>query len=202
MGVRMANDASSFDRDDDRSASGPPCSERATEVALAEYNALRAEIITRTTAQGALVALGVTAVGVILGLALKETPQTRLALAVPPVAAVITLLYCAEMYRAITVGHYIRQRLWPYLQAQVGPVPSWEIRVVEIRRSRWNLAIATALTGPATGFFTLASVFAIFVAGRSTRLELLAAWILTCVTVAAPILVGIATRAQSAPSNP
>lgn len=42
------------------------------EVALAEYTALRAEILTRLSAQTTLVGVCLTAVGVVFGLALRK----------------------------------------------------------------------------------------------------------------------------------
>ncbi len=49
-------------------AEGPVYRERAVDVAIAEFNALRAEIVSHVTAQAALVGLALTAAGVILGL--------------------------------------------------------------------------------------------------------------------------------------
>jgi hypothetical protein len=53
-------------------------------VAIAEYNALRAEIVSYITAQAALVGLALTAVGVIVGFAVKEGADERILLAIPP----------------------------------------------------------------------------------------------------------------------
>jgi hypothetical protein len=89
---------------------GGTASARDIDVGLAEFNALRAEIISRTTAQNALVGIGLTAVGVIYGLALKKAGDDKsLLLAVPPLAALASLLHASETYQVGRIGDYIRE---------------------------------------------------------------------------------------------
>lgn len=78
---------------------GSPGKDRVVDVALAEFNALRAEIVGHTTAQYAFVGVALTALGVILGLVIREGGDGRLPLAVPPLTALVSLLHAAISYR-------------------------------------------------------------------------------------------------------
>lgn len=59
---------------------------RAIDVAVAEFNALRAEIVARMTKQAALLGVSLTALGVIAGLAYQDAGDERLLLGIPPLA--------------------------------------------------------------------------------------------------------------------
>jgi hypothetical protein len=100
--------------------------DRFIQVGLAEYNQLRAELIAAQNRQGTLVGIGLTAIGVIMTIALREAGDHRLLLAVPPLGLVVTLLHLGEARRIIRIGRYIRLKLWPKLQAQSGYPESWE----------------------------------------------------------------------------
>ena len=62
--------------------------EKRVDVALAEFNALRAEIVASANAGNALIGVGLTALAVIVGFVVKDEGDERLLLAVPPLAAV------------------------------------------------------------------------------------------------------------------
>jgi hypothetical protein len=66
-----------------------PSDRRALDVAIAEFNALRSEILSTATAQAALVGIGITALGIIVGFVVQKGGDRRLLLAVPAVAAVV-----------------------------------------------------------------------------------------------------------------
>lgn len=124
---------------------------------MAEFNALRAEIIQLNTAQAAFVGISVTALGVILGLGLSKDGDERLLLTIPPLGIVVTLVYAGYAYRASSIGGYIRTELWPYLCSRVGHLPSWEATVNAQRRSRRG--IFKAITdAPAPVLFLVSSL--------------------------------------------
>lgn len=102
--------------------------DRATvDVALAEFNALRAELTTHMTGQNTMIGLGVTAIGVVVGLAFGGSGDRQLLAIVPIVASVIILTYCGEAYRIVSIGRYIRDVLWPFLSERTHDrLPSWE----------------------------------------------------------------------------
>jgi hypothetical protein len=96
-------------------------------VPLAEYVALRAEVVSCRTTQGAFVGVGLTAIGVLFTLGLAQDDGRRLLLTVPPLALIVSLLHLAEAYRIHRIGAYIRCHLWPHLQSlTTSTPPSWE----------------------------------------------------------------------------
>jgi hypothetical protein len=120
-------------------ATGEPPEKLAVDVALAEFDALRAEITSRITTQAALVGVGLTALGVLIGLAVENDEQ-RLLLAVPPLALVINLQWSIENRQVALIGKHIRTRLWRYLQDNVDTkLPSWEREMDELRQGRGYL---------------------------------------------------------------
>ncbi len=72
--------------------------DKAIDVALAEFQALRNEIISHITTQAAVVGLGLTALGVIFGVVVNNGEE-RLLLAVPPIALLVVMLHMAETFR-------------------------------------------------------------------------------------------------------
>lgn len=93
---------------------------------LAEFAALRAEIVARISAQVTIIGLGVTGLGLILGFVIRDNGDQRLLLAIPPLSAMVAVLHAAESYRVKTLGNYIRDNLWPNPEGQVGAIPGWE----------------------------------------------------------------------------
>lgn len=140
---------------------------RVVDVALAEFNALRSEIVGYITTQAALVGLALTAVGVILGFTVKEHADQRLLLAIPVITLLVVLLHTAATFRSARIGRYIGEDLWPYLERQVGCLPSWEAKVAERRQRRLvRLAPETFLIDfPAMTIFILASGYALVQVG-------------------------------------
>ena len=175
---------------------GAPHPERAVDVALAEYNALRAEITAHLTTQAAVVGLGFTALGVVFGFVIKEGASDELLLLIPPIALVAVLLHTAETYRIILVGAYIRDDLWPFLQREVGPVKSWETVITTHRRKAGTFVTSLFFDGPAYAVFILASIVALAVVNHPPRYLFAGGIALTFVSVAVPIAVGLAVRSD------
>lgn len=131
--------------------------DRAVDVMLAEFNALRAELVAYLSGQAAVVGLGLTALGVITGLAVGRNGDDELLLAIPPLVALVVLVHTAGTYRVAKIGDYIREKPWPHLEARVGATPSWEMFLAEQRSKRTAIAKAVVV---------VAIVFPIAVGGR------------------------------------
>jgi len=181
-------------------SSGPvdniaPQAAKSVDVALAEFTALRAEIVSVSTAQRALVGIGLTALGAIFGFALNAKGNEHLLLAVPPLAALLSLLHAGESARAASIGAYIRDNLWRHIRHQVGTgQPSWEEHKAERRRSWTSVPRAIVIDGAATALFALASVAALWMGYDRSSLLWRADGVVTLVGVVVPIGIAFATR--------
>jgi hypothetical protein len=117
-----------------------PDHERAIQVALAEFAALRAEIMGRISTVATLIGIGLTSLGVVVGFAVKEDGDVRLLLAVPPLAMLVNVLLSIEHRRITLAGAYIRGPLWTILRQHTGhQLPCWED---EVQRRRSGVASA------------------------------------------------------------
>jgi hypothetical protein len=155
------------------------------DVALAEFNALRAELVNHMVAQATVMGVGLTALGVIFGFAIRDGGDRQLLLVVPLVTALVSLLHAGRNYQITLIGSYIRWRLWPYLQGRVGKeLPSWEMYIAEYR-SKWrNFVLAHMIDTPAIVLFVAASVFSLLLVPKDTDPALRnAGWALTFLTV-------------------
>jgi hypothetical protein len=163
----------------------PVYREKAVDVAVAEFNALRAEIVSHVTAQAALVGLALTAAGVIVGFTVKDGADQRLLLALPPLALLVVLLHTAETFRSALIGRYIATELWEDLEERVGDLRSWEARVAE-RRQRHVLLLLPEmflLEFPAMAIFILAGVYALVQVGSGEPL-----WWIDCAALVLAII--------------
>lgn len=125
---RHAIERDSVTEQHDRSsiARNPP--DRAIDVALAEFTALRGFIATTYQMRIALLIGALTIIGIVAGLALNQHPSNGdLLLLIPVLASVVAILY-SELSRRIRMnGRYIDTELWPYFKKLVDPkLPSWE----------------------------------------------------------------------------
>lgn len=167
---------------------------RDLDVELAEFNALRAESVAQQNAQAALIGVGLTALGVVFGLAVKEGGDNHLLLAVPPLAAIISLIHASVTFRIIRIGDYIRSELWPAIQGQVGPVPSWQAYLVARRRGRNTIVQGLLNDGPGMALMAIASLVAVIATGDVSVLLRLGGVLCTVVTFVAPFLPRIASQ--------
>lgn len=102
-------------------------SDQAIDAALAEFAALRALMATRVQLQVALLTAALTATGVIASIALQHDGNRNLLLFIPILASVVAIIHSDQRSRIGLSGRYIRDRLWPYIQAKTDPtLPSWE----------------------------------------------------------------------------
>jgi hypothetical protein len=175
------------------------------DVAVAEFNALRSEMHNRINAQAALVGVALAALGVVFGFVVKDHGETRLLLAVPPLALLVSLLSAAESHRVATIGDYVREVLWPYLTCELDDkLPSWEDGIGERRRGHQVVFRAIFLDGPATALFALAAAGAQLLAkNRDPSFENIdetlwwVNWLVLFAALAAPILMGLVIKRNS-----
>lgn len=170
-----------------------PHPDRTVDVALAEFNALRSELVSHLTAQGAVVGVGLTALAVVTGFVVKEGGEERLLLLVPPITLLVVLLHSAGTYRSVKIGTYIRDWLWPYLESQVGTLPSWEEKVAQGRRSWTTVPRVAFVDFPAMALFIVASIVALAVVADGE----LAWWAgcgMTLAAILVPIGIGLTIR--------
>jgi hypothetical protein len=162
---------------------------RSVDVALAEFNALRAEIISHVNAQYALIGVGLTALGLIFSFVIKDHGNRHLLLIVPPLAFLFSLLHAGATYRQLRLGRYIRNQLWPYVQSYTDATPSWESYIEPLRHGRGVVVDSVLTDGPPTALFLIASVAATIAAPNVDPLGRAAEWSVTALTVAAPIVI-------------
>lgn len=130
------------------------------DAALAEFNALRGELVAHSTGQTAILGLGLTAVGVVIGVAFGSSSRLILLAIVPILSAVVIVTYCGEAYRVITIGRYIKIELWPYLRTKSSErLPSWEEHVVDAEK-HWGSVVEY----PVIGMFGLIGVGSVLLA--------------------------------------
>ncbi|PUB29761.1 hypothetical protein C8K30_102136 [Promicromonospora sp. AC04] len=95
----------------------------ALEVTLAEFNALRSEMVARVSAQTASIGISVTAFGAFFSFG-DDTATTFI-----PIAAMsMSLLSVSNWYWILFLGMYIRRDIWPRLQelGEQTDSPGWE----------------------------------------------------------------------------
>jgi cation transporter-like permease len=144
----------------EESKKNPPEPERAIDVMLAEFDAMRAEKVSHITSQAAIVGLGMTALGVIAGFVAKEGNE-KLLLAVPPLVMLVVLGYAGGSNRSHAIGNYIRTELWPPLEDRVGKLPSWQREIAKARLKPSVIARAIFFDLPPSALFLAASVYAL-----------------------------------------
>jgi hypothetical protein len=101
---------------------GPAVDAAHTDVALADFAAIKQEIQHRSNAQLTLVGLNVTAVGAIGGFAISQR-QTVLMLMLPILCPALGLFFLDHDRHIRAQGQYIRAVLWPRIARGL---PTWE----------------------------------------------------------------------------
>jgi hypothetical protein len=172
------------------------------QAALAEFEGLRAEIISHVNSQAALAGLALTAVGVIVGLTVKEGASDRLLLAIPPLTLFMVLLHIGSSYRLSLIGRYIQKDLWPYIAERVGDpeLPSWEAKTAERQRSWSEIPVAFFFNFPAMAILIVVSIVSLVLVNESEFFSW-AGWLSVLAAIAAPIAVGLWVRATSRPDS-
>jgi hypothetical protein len=162
--------------------------DKRAEVALAEFNALRAEILSEASAGAATVGVGLTALAVIVGFVVKDGGDERLLLTIPVLALVVNLLQAAVHHRIIRIGTYIEVDLWPYLQ-KFGPddrPPSWEESEARSGSGVIRKAMDLLSDVPAIALFSAAGVAAVIHAGHLDHTFQTVGWVCAGLSIVLP----------------
>jgi hypothetical protein len=141
--------------------SGAPdtSSDRALQAALAEFTAIRSLMSMRFQTQVAVLSAGLTAIGVVAGLALQHGGDRRLLLLVPILASVVATIHTELRIRIHLHGRYVNEKLWPHVTrlTEDEHLPSWEVFWGD-EAPRALMAVAGA---QASGFLVMASIIAL-----------------------------------------
>jgi hypothetical protein len=122
-------------------SSGNPSSdakfEKAIDVSVAEFNALRSEVASATNIQVSIISVAITAIGVIIGYSFNKDGNPQLLIAVPLISAAAIIIYVGAALRIASISTYIHTKLWPYLSAKISDenLPSWERHLTQYRLS-------------------------------------------------------------------
>jgi hypothetical protein len=172
---------------DESSRTGP----RWIEAALKEYEAHRAEILNEAAAQQQILALGATAIGIVVAGGLNVWDDKLVATiaflaAVPLLSVLVLVQWAGRAFAMMRVGVYL-ERLENALRLELappGPVLSWEETLATIRPDKpWNVQ---------SGWndFGAVGLFALFAAG-SAALGAYRGW------AGNEVLIGILTAVQA-----
>jgi hypothetical protein len=114
------------------------------DVAIAEFNALRAELVGGRGNQKNVAALALTAYGLLFTISFGKDGDVRLLLLVPPLGLVFSILHLAESAHINSIGRYVRVKLWPELMQLTEYPFSWEREYSKRSRPRaYGAAVAT-----------------------------------------------------------
>jgi hypothetical protein len=92
------------------------------EIVLAEFNALRAEIIARQASAQSLLSIQLTAAGALFSLALSGAGRAAVLLVLPLITYMLAGRAVAHSYACLSIGTYIRTQLSPWVSGGLG----WE----------------------------------------------------------------------------
>jgi hypothetical protein len=166
-------------------------------ILLAEYAALRAEVVARLNSQATTFGVTLTAVGVVAGIVLTGKASRELLLVIPVLAPSLGLFFIDHMRHMALLGLYIRGDLWEVLRRELAgrPLPSWEHRwaayndMSQHRKLSSYLLFALVVVVPPGAVFFLSSVIClVFTASQAFDTTPYAVvWVLGCVlTVLVP----------------
>ncbi|HSZ06279.1 MAG TPA: hypothetical protein VK778_13915 [Solirubrobacteraceae bacterium] len=137
------------------SGSANTSSDRALQAALAEFTVIRSLMSMRFQTQIAVLSAGLTAIGVVAGLALQHGGDRRLLLLIPILASVVATINTELRIRIDLHGRYVNEKLWPYVaRLTEDELPSWEVYWGD-EAPRALMAVAGAQP---SGFFVMASI--------------------------------------------
>lgn len=141
----------------DAKSEKPPTMDKTTstqEGALAEFTALRSEILARQGYQSTIFSLQVTAIGGIFGFALSDPKRTLIPVVIPFLSYVLSSRFFAAGTASARIGRYIRDELNQRVSGGLG----WEAwyRDKHITGRRLHMAL-----DPLMALFPGASIFAL-----------------------------------------
>jgi hypothetical protein len=136
--------------------------EMTTDVAKAELDALRKELLTRSQAEGTAVSAALTVVAAVGGFALaKKQGRLEMLLVLPLVLSGLGLLLTRGVHGNRLVACYIREHLWPRLGATEtdDAYPSWEHFIDKFRKEHTRFSVYALLNAiPVALIFVVPSI--------------------------------------------
>ena len=105
-----------------------PRPEGQMKAALAEFSALRDEIISVRSVQKNVTSIALTAYAVVFSVAFASDGDRSLLLVLPPLGLGLCLVQLGETVTIGRIGSYIRKQVWPSVQQLSGYQHSWEDR--------------------------------------------------------------------------
>ena len=162
---------------------------------MAEFDALRSDILARTNAQFTLAGAGLTAVGVAVGVAFSEKGNAQVVIAVPFLSAAIILAYTFESMRVVynrRIHTLQTVALAKQAACEEEALPSWEKYLSETGGRHRSILTSGLTEGALVGIFLIAGiVLAIWSPGVSVELK-----VSGCVAVVgATTVAGVMARA-------
>lgn len=106
-----------------------------TEIAKAEYESLRSELISRTQSQATIVTAALTLVGAVGGFALSKEGREEILFVLPFALSALGVLLVEGTRANHRMAHYLREYAWPRMFG-AGEVPwSWEDLIERYRQT-------------------------------------------------------------------
>jgi hypothetical protein len=162
-------------------------------AALAEYQALRTEIIERIRIEQLLLGLAITVLGALLSLAIAgASSRASLLLAAPFVMSTLGFAYSDHARRINMLGAYITDRLWPDVRSLTDSrLSSWDESFVEVVSLRTPIQALLSSAGIVT-LFVLAPIAADLYVGIALKWKLTSAeWALLVCGLATTLLYAV-----------
>jgi hypothetical protein len=167
--------------------------ERSLTAALAEFQALRGEIVQRIQLQQVLLGLSITALGALLSVALAgNTAQASLLLAAPFVTSALGFGYSDQGRRINLLGAYVKDVLWPFVRSLTDSrLSSWEEHFAD-KVSPQQVFQAGLTSAYIVTLFVVSPLGADFYAAAALHWQLTSGeWVLFATGLAATILYSI-----------
>jgi hypothetical protein len=120
---------------------------------LAEFNALRAEVIARQNSQQALLSIQLTAAGALFSLALSGAGRAAVLLILPLVTYMLAGRHVSHSYACLSIGTYIRTELSGRVPGGLG----WEawLRAHRSAQRRYQVLNPLFISFPGISFLAL-----------------------------------------------
>ena len=155
-----------------------PRNDHGYDAAIAEFNALRTEILANRQVETTLVTAALTILAAVGGFALAKTGTRReIVLVLPPVLCGLGLIFVRSMTQTARIGTYIRDRLWEQIISDSGrTIPSWEGYLTESLYGKGGTAYSVVTVLPPALIFAVPSVASLAITHAQSRTNLWPLW--------------------------
>ena len=156
---------------------------------MAEFEALRAEMLSIRQVKRNVLSIALAAYAALFSVALGNEGDSSLLLVVPPLGLVLCLFELSETIQIARLGTYIREQVWPEVQAITGYSHSWETRHDGLGPLGKG-GLAMLLDGAFPVMLFGASTAAIVTTAELSGAAIAFAWTCAALTLAAPLSYG------------